>query len=135
MPKQSLVLVVAGDGLPRRATAAGLQMYDFEVLTARDGDEAANLLREHGRRMSVVVTDADIRSGAVDGLEVARLARSLNPRMSVIYTARAPHTIPARRMVSGAPVLRTPYFSQQIVGIISNLRQGPGAPREIHAAA
>ena len=32
--------------------------------------------------------------------------------------------IPASRKVNGAPVLRTPYFPQQIVGIVANLRHG-----------
>lgn len=135
MPRQSLILVVAGDGLTRRATASGLQRYDYEVLTAADGDEAAALLREHGRRLSVLVADADVKIGAVDGLEAARIARALNPKVSVIYTARLPHTIPANRKVSGAPLLRTPYFPQQIVGIIANLRHGGPGTADIDAAA
>jgi CheY-like chemotaxis protein len=124
MPRQPLILVVASDGLTRRTTVSGLQRYDYEVLSACDGDEAAALLHEHGRRLSVLVADADVKAGAVDGLEVARIARTLNPKVSVIYTSRVPHTIPASRQVNGAPVLRTPYFPQQIVGIVANLRHG-----------
>ena len=136
MPRQTLILVVASDGLTRRTTASGLQRYDYEVLSASNGDEAAALLREHGRRLNVLVTDADVKTGAVGGLEVARIARSLNPKVNVIYTSRAPHTIPADRKVSGAPLLRTPYFPQQIVGIIANLRHGAtAASAEIDAAA
>lgn len=136
MPRQTLILVVASDGMTRRTTASGLQRYDYEVLSARDGDEAAALLREHGRRLGVLVTDADVKVGAVDGLEVARIARTLNPKVNVIYTSRAPHTIPASRKVSGAPLLRTPYFPQQIIGIIANLRHGATVgSSEIDAAA
>ncbi len=135
MPKQSLVLVLAADAMTRRATASGLQIYDYDVLTARTGDEAAALIREHGRRLSVMIADADVRSGDIDGLEAAKLARTLNPKVSVIYTARMPHTIPATRKVSGAPVLRTPYFAQQIIGIIANLRHGPATAPEINVAA
>ena len=136
MPRQALILVVASDGLTRRTTVSNLHCYDYEVLSATNGAEAAALLREHGRRLSVLVTDADARSGAVDGLEAARIARSLNPKVNVIYTSRAPHTIPANRKVSGAPVLRIPYFPQQIIGIIANLRHGAvGAPAGIEAAA
>jgi len=135
MPRQTLILVVASDGLTRRTTASGLLRYDYEVLTARDGDEAAALLREHGRRLTVLVADADVTTGATDGLEAARLARALNPKVNVIYTSRAPHTIPANRKVSGAPVLRTPYFPQQIIGIIANLRHGGTAAPDFDAAA
>jgi CheY-like chemotaxis protein len=136
MPRQALILVVASDGLTRRTTVSNLQCYDYEVLSATNGDEAAALLSEHGRRLSVLVADADARSGAVDGLEAARIARSLNPKVNVIYTSRAPHTIPAGRKVNGAPVLRIPYFPQQIIGIIANLRHGAvQAPAAIEAAA
>jgi len=124
MPRQPLILVVASDGLTRRTTVSGLQRYDYEVLSACDGDEAAALLHEHGRRLSVLVADADVKAGAVDGLEVAQIARTLNPKVNVIYTSRMPHTIPASRKVNGAPVLRPPYFPQQIVGILANLRHG-----------
>ena len=82
MPRQTLILVVASDGLTRRTTASGLQRYDYEVLSASNGDEAAALLREHGRRLNVLVTDADVKTGAVGGLEVARIARSLNPKVT-----------------------------------------------------
>jgi hypothetical protein len=43
--------------------------------------------------------------------------------MLVIYTARFPHTIPANRKVSAAPTLRSPFHPQQIIGVISQLRQ------------
>lgn len=132
MKRKTLVLVVAGDALTRQLTMNGLQMYGHEVVTARDGREAINLLNSDPR-IGVVVTDVEL-GGEPDGLTVAEAARGIDPRMLVIYTSRFPHTIPAKRKVSSAPTLRTPFHPQQIVGLISQLRQGPGSGEEAEAA-
>ena len=132
MKRNALVLLVAADALTRRLTINGLEMYGYEVVSARDGGEAMELLQAE-RRIGVVVTDAEL-GGAVDGLAVAQAARQTDPRMLVIYTSRFPHTIPANRKVSAAPTLRTPYHPQQILGIISQLRQTSGAADAAEAA-
>ena len=125
MKRNSLVLIVAADALTRALTANGLQMYGHEVVSARDGNEAMTLLQSE-RRIGVVVTDVEL-GGEVDGLAVAQAARDIDTRMLVIYTSRFPHMIPAKRKVSAAPVLRSPYHPQQIVGLISQLRETPGS--------
>ena len=132
MKRKTLVLVVAADSLMRQLTMNGLQMYGHEVVTARDGNEAVDLLNNE-RRIGVVVTDVDLGSDP-DGLTVAQAAREIDPRMLVIYTSRFPHTIPAKRKVSAAPTLRTPYHPQQIVGLISQLRQAAGSVDDAEAA-
>lgn len=114
------VLLLASDGLTRQTTATCLETFGYDVIIARDGAEAVSHLRS-GRRISILVTEADL-GGEVDGLTVAKTARDLNPKMTVIYTARIPHAISPQRKVSGAPMIRTPYFPQQIVGIIGELR-------------
>jgi CheY-like chemotaxis protein len=133
MSRQPLVLVLAGDVLTRRVTDNCLQMYGYDVLTAESGEEALAQLEENPRRIGVLVTDADI-GGVPDGLTLAKTARSLNDKIIVIYTARLPHLIPARQMVANAPIVRTPYFPQQIVGVISQLRYRP-APGQDSVAA
>lgn len=121
MKRNALVLVVAADALTRRLTANGLEMYGYEVVAVASGGEAMDLLREE-RRIALVVTDVEL-GGEIDGLAVAQAGRQADPRMLVIYTARFPHAIPRKRMVSGAPTLRSPFHPQQVVGLIAQLRQ------------
>lgn len=121
MKRNALVLLVAADALTRRLTVNGLEMYGYEVVAARDGGEAMDVLRSE-RRIGLVITDVEL-GGDIDGLAVAEAARQADPRMLVIYTSRFPHAIPAHRKVSAAPALRTPYHPQQIVGLIAQLRQ------------
>src|SRR5687768_12325907 len=118
--KLPVVLLVADDNVTRRTTSACLETFGYEVISASDGPEAVSALRSD-RRIKVVVTDADV-GGDVDGLAVAITARDLNPKIFVIYTAHHPHAIPERRKVRGAPSLRTPYPSHQIVSLIGELR-------------
>jgi DNA-binding NtrC family response regulator len=132
MKRNAIVLVVAADALTRRLTENGLEMYGYEVVTARDGGEAVRLLQTE-QRIGIVVTDAEL-GGEVDGLAVAQAARQVDPRMLVIYTSRLPHTIPAKRKVPSAPILRAPFHPQQIIGIISQLRQAPGTGQAAEAA-
>ena len=132
MKRNALVLVVAADALTRQLTKNGLEMYGHEVVTARDGAEASDLLRTE-RRIGIVITDAEL-AGDVDGIEVAQTARQIDPRMLVIYTSRFPHLIPAKRKVSAAPTLRFPFHPQQIIGIISQLRQTSASDDAAEAA-
>jgi DNA-binding NtrC family response regulator len=119
--RQLSVLILAADGLTRQITGNGLAMYGYEPHLARDGSEAMSLLQSE-RRVDVLVVDADI-GGEVGGLAVAKAARLLHPRIDVIYTSRAPFRIPDAVKVKGAPCIRTPFQPQQIVGMISELRQ------------
>jgi CheY-like chemotaxis protein len=123
MARHQTVLLVAKDGLVRKVTSAGLAMYGYEVLTASDGQEAAELL-ETNRHTTIIVTDADM-GGEIDGVAIALLARKMNPNIDIIYTSRAPHRLPEKVKVSGAPTLRDPYPPHQLVGVITHLRYRP----------
>ena len=122
--RQPLVLLVAQDGLTRRMTATCLETFGYEVLTARDGAEALALLQATPS-ISVLVTDVEL-PGACDGLGLARAGRGLNPDLGVVYTARQPQAIPAAAKVKGAPILRPPYFGQQIVSLVGEVRHRQG---------
>ena len=132
MKRNARVLLVAADGLTRRLTRNGLEIYGYEVLIACDGAEAVALL-ESERRIGIVVTDAEL-GGETDGLAVAQAARAIDANMIVIYTSRFPHTIPAHRKVSAAPIVRAPYHPHQLLGVISQLRQGPNSEEAVEAA-
>jgi DNA-binding response OmpR family regulator len=121
LARHQIILLIARDGLLRKVTVAGLETYGYDVLVADDSAQAAEILRLN-KGLTVLITDADLR-GSIDGLAIAHVARELNPRIDVIYTSRMPHQIVRSPLVWGAPVLRDPYHSHQLVGVLSNLRQ------------
>jgi CheY-like chemotaxis protein len=124
--RHQTVLLIARDGLVRNVTSAGLAMYGYEVLTASNGKEAAQIL-EANRHTTVLVSDADM-PGEIDGLAIARLARAMNPKIDVIYTSRVPQFMSEKEKVTDAPTLRDPYHPHQLVGVISHLRYRPPEP-------
>ena len=121
MARHPIVLLVATGGLLRNVRAAGLEMYGYEVLLANNGRQAEEMLRAN-RAISVLIIDADL-GGEIDGLAAARLAREMMPSIDVIYTSRMPNRITHADKVSGAPTLRDPYHSHQLVAVLSHLRQ------------
>ncbi|WP_264048142.1 response regulator [Methylobacterium flocculans] len=119
---QPLVVLLAGDELTRSITTSCLEMSGFNVLGARTAGEVEALLlaQTGGRRVDVLVTDADVRD-TVDGLSLAAVARCLDPTVGVVCTARSPRRLDPEAMVPGALCLRTPYHGHQLVALLGEL--------------
>lgn len=99
----------------RQDVATSLSRFGYDVLTASDGTEALALLRAN-RGIGVLVADVDR-----GGLALAREARAACPGLGVVYTATAPHRVPEAAKVSDAPILRAPYATHQLAGVIAGL--------------
>ncbi len=98
-----------------RAISSSLARFGYEVLTASDKTEALALLRA-SRCITVLVADVD-----AGGLALAREARAIRPDLGVVYTATAPHRVAERERVANAPILRSPYATHQLAGVIGGL--------------
>jgi CheY-like chemotaxis protein len=107
----STVLLTA----PKGDVATSLSRFGYDILVASDGTEALALLRAN-RSIGVLV--ADVNRG---GLTLARDARATRPGLGVVYTATAPHRVPETARVSDAPILRAPYATHQLAGVIAGL--------------
>ncbi len=80
---QSSLLVVDDDDSVLKLVCTVLIREGHKVLSARDGTEALELVRAHGREIDVLVTE--IRMPGLGGHELAKAARRLFPRMGVIF--------------------------------------------------
>jgi DNA-binding LytR/AlgR family response regulator len=99
----------------RHDVATSLSRFGYDILTANDGTEALALLRAN-RSIGVLVVNVDR-----GGLPLAREARQAHPGLGVVYTATDPQRVPETAKVSDAPVLRAPYATHQLAGIIGGL--------------
>ncbi len=95
--------------------ASSLSRFGYDILTASNGTDAFALLRAN-RGIGVLVADVDR-----GGLTLAREARAIRPNLGVVYTAAAPHRVPEAARVSDAPILRAPYATHQLAGVIAGL--------------
>jgi CheY-like chemotaxis protein len=109
--KHPTVLLTATKG----DVATALSRFGYDILTASDGTEALALLRAN-RSIGILVADVDRGR-----LSLAREARAIRPDLGVVYTAMTPHRVAESARVSGAPILRAPYATHQLAGVIGGL--------------
>ena len=69
------VLVVDDSGFYRKVVSELLKVHLYEVLTAKDGDEALKVLMEHGDAIKLIVTDYNMPN--MDGVKFTQEARKL----------------------------------------------------------
>jgi CheY-like chemotaxis protein len=108
-----VVLVVEDDDQVRDYAVEVLREAGFAVLSARDADEALQLLENDGA-IEVLFTDI-MMPGDIDGFELARRAREMHPRLAVVYAtgfAEAVDLLTPARAVDR--LLRKPYSPAQL---------------------
>ena len=81
---RQVILVVEDDERVRQLTVTRLKMIGHDVIEARDGSEALNLLQS-GAHVDLVFTDM-IMPGGLSGRDVAHKARDLKPGIKVLLT-------------------------------------------------
>jgi DNA-binding NtrC family response regulator len=115
------VLLVEDEGLIRMTSADILQEEGFEIVEARDGDEAVRLI-EQSPEFDVLFTDLAM-PGTRDGVDVAFCARERWPAIGVlIVSGYAPHIMSRIAVLKPPAVFASkPYNMTEIVEIILRL--------------
>lgn len=117
------VMVVESDGRLRDLAVEELRRAGFEVVEAKDGEEAIDLLKQ-GQRADALFTAIRLK-GLVDGWQVAAAGREIRPAMAVVYaTAYSPSQAPVR----GSLFVERPYKSNQVAMTVRAVTGRRGAP-------
>ncbi len=118
-----VVLVADDEESIRRVAASILSAHGFEVLEARDGHEALEIVDRRGQELSVVVTD--LAMPGIDGHAVARVIRERHPQVGLVIASAhegrpmSPEGSPASlRDVS----LAKPYSADQLIRAVARAR-------------
>ena len=110
------VLVVEDDSLIREIVVEALQDAGFDVIQARDGEEALTWCRQ--RVADVLITDIRL-PGRIDGWEIAERCREHDPSLPVIYaTGFSPVEA---RPVPGSLTLSKPYHPERVVQAVKDM--------------
>jgi PAS domain S-box-containing protein len=111
---RGVILLVEDDDRVRQLTVTRLKMIGHDVIEARDGLEAMNLLQS-GVHIDLVFTDM-IMPGGLSGLDVAHKARDLKPGIKVLlttgYAEDLTHADDLER--ESVKVLRKPYRQAEL---------------------
>jgi CheY-like chemotaxis protein len=113
------ILVVEDDPLVRELVVEALREEGFDVIHARDGEEAL----EWCRRLVADALVTDVRlPGKVDGWQIAERCREHDPDLPVIYATGYSPVQP--RPVPGSRFLQKPYNPDQIVQAVRQMTNG-----------
>ena len=77
-----LVLVVDDEAAIREATKSSLEIYNYQVITAKDGVEAVSLYAQHRQEISVVLLD--MMMPVMDGSLTIRTLEKINSEVKII---------------------------------------------------
>lgn len=114
------VLVVEDEWFVRLSIAEYLESHDCEVIEARNGEAAAELLRNVDG-FDVVFTDIRL-SGKLSGWDIGDLSREVHPEIPVVYTSGA--VIQPERPVPGSVFLPKPYEPTAVLDTCRRLCRG-----------
>lgn len=108
-----LILVVEDNDQVRQVTLARLESLGYDVMEARSGPEAVELMKAQ-TPVRLVFTDV-VMPGGMSGYDVARWAKTARPELKVLLTSG--NEAPAREAsadVQGLRVLAKPYTRAQL---------------------
>lgn len=119
-PAPPLLLYVEDERLVQDAVVASLEDAGFAVVVASNGEQALQLLSEHGATLRGLVTDVNLGKG-LDGWDVARAARKAISGLPVVYVSAASDHQWTANGVPGSTMIAKPFASAQLVVAISAL--------------
>jgi len=112
-----LVLVVDDDEMIRRLVRTVLEADDFEVIDAKDGEQALVMIED--KRPEVVVLD--VMMPGLNGVDVCRRLDHDNVKV-IILTARDDADLAEECMAAGADAFLTkPFSSIQLLDLVEDL--------------
>ncbi len=124
-PNPQRVLVAEDDPVLRTMLQRLLRDAGFEVLTAKQGDEALGMALRASGEFDLVVTD--VRMPVMDGLELARRLQDRWPGLPVLYISGYDVELSAGSRRGGArqSLLRKPFDLDELLREVTRLLDLP----------
>ncbi|SHN43784.1 His Kinase A (phospho-acceptor) domain-containing protein [Duganella sacchari] len=115
------ILVVEDEEDVRTATVDLLSALGYEVLSAADAEQAAQML-ESGTRIDLLFTDV-IMPGRISSLQLSELVRRLQPQAQVLFTSGYAEGVLAHdgKLPPGVHLLQKPYNAETMSARIRHL--------------
>ena len=118
---QTVVLIVEDEFLIRMDAADMIRSGGFDVVEAKDADEAIEILE---RRLDITIVFTDVHMpGSMDGLKLAAAIRGRWPPIKIVATSGKAR-LSAHDLPSDSRFLAKPYSAQEIVGTLRELITG-----------
>lgn len=121
------ILVVEDNDLVRSHAETQLGEYGYKVLTASNGHEAIEILKNNDD-IQLLFTDV-IMSGGMNGRELAEMAKRIRPRMKILYTSGYTENaiVHHGRLDQGVNLLQKPYQRRDLARKVRHVLKTPPA--------
>jgi two-component system cell cycle sensor histidine kinase/response regulator CckA len=132
MPSKPIctVLLVDDHEMVLRALHNYLEKRGYNLLEARDGDEALLIAECYPAAIHVLVTD--LVMARVNGRELVRRLLPLRPEMQVIMMSGFPDEVMAQHGLTPlVPILRKPFLPKRLLRTIEEVLANPQSERTI----
>jgi len=119
--QHSTILVVDDEESVRAVAKMTLERAGFEVLTARDGREAVELVRERGAEIDLVLLDMTMPR--MNGEEAFRHLRGLRPDICVVLSSGYSEQEATRRFAGKglAGFIQKPWSPKELLGEVQSI--------------
>jgi len=123
---------VDDDAHVRRFTEVTLEDQGYEVLAAKDGEDAIAVHQSHGAEIDLLVSD--VVMPRMGGVELARALRAAQPGLKVVfmsgYTAETSSQV--SEFATKGNFLQKPFHSEELIALVDKIV--PVAPANDAAA-
>jgi two-component system cell cycle sensor histidine kinase/response regulator CckA len=124
------ILLVDDHEMVLRALHNYLEKRGYNLLEARDGEEALLIAECYPAMIHVLVTD--LVMARVNGRELVRRLLPLRPEMQVIMMSGFPDEVMAQQGLTPAvPILRKPFQPKRLLNAIEDVIANPQSERTV----
>ena len=116
------ILVVEDEEPIRRWVQVNLEALGYTVLTARNGVDAAAILRERRHELDLLIIDAVLPG--ISGLELIAETLTVDPKKKVLLMTGYSADLVGSEVLHQVPLLEKPFTPQELVDWVNKLLEG-----------
>ena len=120
------ILITEDEPVVRTLAKTALAKKGYDVLLAKDGEEAVKLYTENKDRIDLLLTDV-IMPG-MNGVELANQLKALSPELKVIFMSGYTDNIVAdyKEKIDDTNFIEKPFNTDDLVAIVRSMLDSPG---------
>jgi CheY-like chemotaxis protein len=116
--QRTVVLVLEDDDVCRDMTRGILRAAGFDVICARDFDEAVHCVEERDK-IDIALIDVKMPAGSPHGISFARVAQTRRPSLKVIFMSAHSRSPDLRLIDEDEAFLCKPFAPHQLLEVVT----------------
>ncbi len=115
-----LILFVDDEDIIREVGEKMLHRGGYEVLLAKNGQEAVDIFKQNHQDISLVIID--IIMPVLDGIETSKILRDIDPKIDIIFTSGySPEDRPDLLRLNGEYFIKKPFQAEMFIEKVNEI--------------